>query len=134
MSFKMPLFNRKQENLTNLLLSLLLILLALLCVFLFFRSFQLIRSHRFSAPPISVHHKISMADVNSIDGWMTFHYINIVFRLPENYLLTNLNIKSGNYSNSTLDKYIENNKLDKTIFINQVKQAVGDYLQSNSAR
>jgi hypothetical protein len=65
--------------------------------------------------------------VNLIDTWMTFSYINTIFKLPADYLKTNLNITDMRYPNITLGGYIIKNKLDKNIYLESVKKAVSDY-------
>lgn len=62
-----------------------------------------------------------------IGGWMTFRYVNYVFRLPANYLSTKLNITGSGYPGQTLDQYASDNKLDRTAFVGLVRQAVAAY-------
>ena len=40
---------------------------------------------------------------DEISGWMTFRYINAVFKLPPTYLENSLNIKDKHYPNLSLD-------------------------------
>ncbi len=67
-----------------------------------------------------------------IQSWMTFRYINYVFRLPVNYLSDKLNITDKSYPNITLDKYITTHKADRAAFIESVKQAVAAYYSGGS--
>lgn len=73
------------------------------------------------------HSSLSAKDTNMIDTWMTFGYINMIFKLPPDYLKTNLNISDSHYPNLSLTKYIKSNKLDRNTFLAQVRSVVTDY-------
>lgn len=64
---------------------------------------------------------------DQIQDWMTFSYINYVYRLPEKYLAEKILIRQPNYSNLTLNKYAKQNSLDSGQLLSQVKKAVKDY-------
>ena len=52
------------------------------------------------------HRVLTINDVNRIQNWMTFDYINKVFKLPSDYLKNNLNISDSTLSQScTLSIY-----------------------------
>ena len=65
-----------------------------------------------------------------IAGWMTFRYVNYVFRLPASYLSTKLNIGNSGYPNITLDQYSKSNKLNQAAFVESVKQALTAYISA----
>lgn len=67
-------------------------------------------------------------DIEYIDTWMTFQYINFVFNIPEAHLKHILKIEDPRYPNMTLGKYIKNKKLDKTKFIDEIKKIVREYM------
>lgn len=92
--------------------------------------FNLISSYRnnISAILAKNHAPLSAENVNLIDTWMTFNYINIIFKLPADYLKTNLNILDKRYPNVSLNGFIKNNKLNKATFLESVRQAVSLYL------
>ena len=73
------------------------------------------------------HAPLTSTNINLIDTWMTFSYINLIFKLPSNYFKDNLNILDKRYPNISLRGYIKNNKLDRTTFINNVKNTVEKY-------
>lgn len=75
----------------------------------------------------------TVSDVNYIQPWMTFHYINTIFSMPENYLKDSLKITDTRYPNLTLSKYIKNNKFDQQTYITELKQAVRDFIARNPA-
>ena len=121
-----------------------LILLALGIAILFF-SFLLVRNIRAvnRSGMISQHRSlnelllgrqknqtISVSDVNYIDYWMTFKYINTIFKLPENYLKDRLSILSDRYPNVSLGKYASTNKIDRALFVSEVKKTVNSYLET----
>jgi hypothetical protein len=64
---------------------------------------------------------------SQIQSWMTFRYINYVFRLPENYLSKTLNISDTYYPNLVISTYAGSHKLNNAAFLANVKQAVIAY-------
>lgn len=75
---------------------------------------------------------ISASDADYIDSWMTFRYINFIFNLPENYLKDKFGIEDKQYPNLTLNRYAKRNNKDKTLFIEEARQAVGDYIKGKT--
>jgi len=67
------------------------------------------------------------ADVNYIDSWMTFKYLNTIFNLPENYLKDSLNISDKRYPNIPLGKYASANKINGQAFMAEVKKIIKAY-------
>jgi hypothetical protein len=92
--------------------------------------FNLITSYktRIQAIISKNHTPLTIENTSLIDTWMTFRYINLIFKLPPDYLKGNLNISDKRYPNISLGGYIKNNKLDKTTFLDNVRKAVADYL------
>ena len=70
----------------------------------------------------------SARDIEYIDTWMTFQYINFVFDIRENYLKDMLHIEDVHYPNLSIERYIRNQKLDKAIFIEEIKKQVLEYM------
>ncbi|MDD2565782.1 MAG: hypothetical protein PHZ26_04400 [Candidatus Gracilibacteria bacterium] len=85
-------------------------------------------------PLSNFNHKTSINDVNFIESWMTFKYINVIFKIPEEYLKTKLYIVDKKYPNIPLGKYARNSKIENTIFLNQVKELVLEYIKLNPTR
>ena len=73
------------------------------------------------------HSSLSVENVDMIDTWMTFDYINMIFKLPPEYLKNSLDIVDSHYPNLSLNKYLKNQKIDKSIFLNNVKSSVVNY-------
>ena len=63
-----------------------------------------------------------------IQSWMTFNYINKVFKLPTNYLKNTLNISDSRYPNIPLEDYAEKAKIKTADFTTKVQDAVHSYL------
>lgn len=67
-------------------------------------------------------------DVVFVQGWMTFDYVNQLFRIPSDYLEDKLSIADPHYPHITISGYARRNKLDAGIFLAGVDQAIVDYL------
>lgn len=70
----------------------------------------------------------SVRDIEYIDTWMTFQYINFVFDIREDYLKEALYIEDTHYPNLSIGRYIKNQKLDSAVFIKEVKERVFEYM------
>lgn len=62
-----------------------------------------------------------------IQGWMTFEYINFVFKLPPDYLRQELSIESDQYPKTTLKKYASKAGVKASLLIENVQEAVRQY-------
>ncbi len=127
-------FKEKKKLVSTSLLVLVFIGLLLLFGFLLFRSFLLVRHSNLSVRSGALHHQVLVTDPNYIEGWMTFRYINTIFKLPENYLPHYLQVTIARYPNLTLDSYSKSYHLDKLVFTEKIRQAVRDYIQTQSSK
>ncbi len=59
-----------------------------------------------------------------IEPWMTFAYINTVFKLPETYLQQTLGIADIRYPNTSIQRLIRKNNLNGIEFMTRLRQAV----------
>ena len=110
----------------------LFLVLIFLC-YLLLRQYKYLRTER-----VSLHEALidslyqravpSEQDIDSVMPWMTFQYINVVFRLPSNYLKDTLHISNSKYPNMSISKYAKASKLDTSSFIVLLKQSVSSYL------
>ncbi len=75
---------------------------------------------------------LNAADVIYIEPWMTFNYINISFKLPNNYLKNALHISNPKYPNIVIVKYAKSIGKTGTIFTNTVRAAVRQYFSSKT--
>lgn len=76
----------------------------------------------------------TVADIEYIDTWMTFQYINFIFNIPEPYLRDILHITDARYPNMTLGRYVKNKNLDKTKFIEDMKKIVKEYVNRHPVK
>ncbi|MEI6378218.1 MAG: hypothetical protein WCO55_01025 [Candidatus Falkowbacteria bacterium] len=74
--------------------------------------------------------QITTEDVDKIASWMTFSYVNTIFRLPNDYLKNSLQINDKRYPNLTISRWIRGNRLDAAQSVKQIKQTVANYLRS----
>ena len=71
-----------------------------------------------------------LSNPDQIQSWMTFSYINHIFRLPSDYLSTSLTIQESRYPNLTISRYAKTKNLNDLDFLKQVQGSVNQYLQS----
>ena len=64
---------------------------------------------------------------SEIQPWMTFGYIDFVFRLPPGYLENALHISAKQYPNIQIAHYARMNHLVLTQFLSGIQQAVAQY-------
>lgn len=62
-----------------------------------------------------------------IEGWMTFAYINTVFKLPTDYLKNSLGIIDERYPNISVSRYVRSHIISNIPFLVQLKDAVSNY-------
>ena len=67
-------------------------------------------------------------DPNAIAVWMTFDYLNTVFKLPPSYLKTALNITDPRYPRLTIRRFAGDQKTNAVIALTAVKAAVQAFL------
>ncbi len=67
-------------------------------------------------------------DVQLIQGWMTFDYVNKIFGLPSNELEMSLNITDVSYPRETLARYAERHRVNTAAFVDEVQNAVRGFL------
>lgn len=76
-------------------------------------------------------HKKPISDVEYIENWMTFKYINSIFNVPENYIKDKLNINDKRYPNIPLWRYFKSNDIDSIVWLKQIKIILREYLVLN---
>ena len=70
----------------------------------------------------------SITEVDHIQEWMTFNYVNKVFDLPPDYLKTQLNVTSTKYPATTIRSAHGRDKETGEIYLEKVKRSVREYL------
>ena len=66
-------------------------------------------------------------NINNIKTWMTFDYLNIVFKLDPSYFQKVLNINDPRYPNIRIDRYAKNHKLNPYLLLNNIQQSIISY-------
>ena len=74
------------------------------------------------------HRTLNVHDINTIKPWMTFDYINKVFKLPSDYLKSALSISNPGYPNISLGSYAKGKNINETDFVTKVQEALHNYL------
>lgn len=88
-------------------------------------SANIIRFTRLSHYTLHLHrHTTTISDVNNIRDWMTFSYLNKIFKIPDNYLKSQLNISDSGYPNITISRAAKSQNVQTGVFLEKVKEAV----------
>jgi hypothetical protein len=66
-------------------------------------------------------------DIEKIQGWMTFEYLNRSFNLPTDYLQKDIEVTSSSYPNVTLIKEATLRGQDLAVFLGDVKKSIKKY-------
>lgn len=59
--------------------------------------------------------------------WMTFEYVNAVFRLPSDYLRSKLGIDDERYPRMDIRSYVERSRQDLKDFVARIRTAIAEY-------
>lgn len=70
------------------------------------------------------------ADVADIRTWMTFNYVNVVFKLPPTYLQQQLGITNRYYPNIRIDTYAKYTHMNPKTLLVAVQSAISTYQTS----
>lgn len=127
---------KKRENLRKIFLAIILIL----CIFefIFIKNEKKEVFNKFQNYPKSkndfkkIRENKPITNTNQIESWMTFSYINFIFKLPNNYLKNNLNINDTKYPNTSIQRYIKINNLNTGEFIFKLKSLIDSYSNPNT--
>lgn len=92
-------------------------------------SISKLEGHRFGwgSKGHHLHQKLGVNDVQNIQGWMTFDYINYVFNLPPQYLEQKLSLSDQKYPNISINHYAEAHNMTAVLFLQNVKGALNSY-------
>jgi hypothetical protein len=66
-------------------------------------------------------------NVSIIEPWMTFNYLNIVFKLPPHYLENSLSITESRYPNIRIDYYARRHTINQQMFLQMIRQNITNY-------
>ena len=73
-----------------------------------------------------IHNQIYTPD--AIETWMTFSYINYIFKLPPTYLSESLGIQDARYPNIEIRRYTQANKLDSANFLMSIRNSIAQFI------
>lgn len=59
-----------------------------------------------------------------IETWMTFDYVNVVYKIPSTYLSNTLGISDSRYPNLRIDAYAKARGIDPNALAGQIRQAI----------
>ncbi len=82
----------------------------------------------------SRHGHMTTADVDLIQTWMTFDYLNAVFMLPPDYLRESLHITDARYPFLTLTKFARGAGVDQNTVLARTQDEVRQWLASTTPR
>lgn len=88
------------------------------------KSGQLSIEYTINGKPTKRYHPIN---INNIKPWMTFNYLNVVFKLPPDYLKNTLNITDIRYPNISINTYIRHHNLSPQVFLYEIEKAITNY-------
>lgn len=77
--------------------------------------------HRFKDKSTFVNKRIA---IDNIKPWMTFNYLNVIFKLNPIYLKNSLNITDSRYPNIRIDQYTRKNNLNPFSYIEKIKSVI----------
>ncbi len=82
---------------------------------------------------ISIYHPkpVLVADISS---WMTFDYINKIFKLPETLLKDTLQINDKRYPLLTIRQYTRETNTNTGLLVQNIQKAVETYLASSKTK
>jgi hypothetical protein len=69
----------------------------------------------------------NITNVNNIKTWMTFDYINFIFKLDPIYLKNTLMITDSRYPNIRIDHYTRGHNQNLLIFLQNIQLAITNY-------
>ena len=99
-------------------------LIALILIIQSLGSFYALRKTGWRAHMLQQPRTVTTED---IQGWMTFEYLNVVFKLPPEYLRETLGIENAKYPRITLRRYAEQSKLSLPTLIQDIQEAIAGY-------
>jgi hypothetical protein len=70
---------------------------------------------------------LTKPDVASISDWMTFDYLNLVFKLPPTYLKDYLGVTDARYPRLSIRRYAATRQLSPSIAVQGVQAAIRNF-------
>ena len=73
-----------------------------------------------------MHKPEHIATPDEVQPWMTFSYINFIFKIPDSYLQSRLGITDSKYPRIQIQKYARAHSLDVGVLLGTIKQLLVD--------
>ncbi|MFA6386170.1 MAG: hypothetical protein WCW04_00135 [Candidatus Paceibacterota bacterium] len=74
--------------------------------------------------PTRLHRPITISDIRV---WMTFDYVNVIFKLDPLYLKNTLVITDSKYPNISIEAYARHNRINSQVLLHNIEQAIINY-------
>lgn len=113
----------KRRKIVNTLI-IVLSLIFLLALVSFVRDFLFLNKQGFLEPSGRHHENFQVQDV---ERWMTFAFLNRIFGLPPEYLKEELEITNKHYPNLTIKSWAKEKNVDPREMTEQVKKFIEDF-------
>ena len=127
------MLSKEQSTLKLKIIFVILILVLVSLFVLLIQQYKNIQSLNYTNPrqflnrPFNKPKPLNITDVNSIQSWMTFDYINHVFLLPPEYLRTVLLITNNRYPKITIIQYSKDIKSTQNDTLIKVQNAIKNF-------
>ena len=125
---KLNIENKEKVFRKNIIVFFVLVCLLILSSVYFIHSLEL----SYNSGELKIHHKnqeILSNEVASIHTWMTFDYVNVVFKLPPDYLKDRLSIIDPRYPNIRIDRYAMKQGESKQQLLYTIQQLVNQNIK-----
>ena len=127
----MKKFYSKQKTVIKVLINITLVILCFIAFFLFISTFKYISKegdlkieHRLKDRSPFINRNLA---INNIKPWMTFNYLNVIFKIDPLYLKNFLNINDSKYPNIRIDQYARKNNISIPYYVETIKTAIINY-------
>ena len=77
--------------------------------------------------PTRLHRPITISDIRI---WMTFDYLNVIFKLDPLYLKNTLIITDSKYPNISIEAYARHNRINPQVLLHNIGQIIINYPNS----
>lgn len=77
-------------------------------------------------------HWVYSVEPATVEGWMTFNYLNETFALPTSYLQDTLQIEDPRYPYISITQYTKNRNLNAEDFLGRVRTTLHTYMATST--
>ena len=119
--------NKKVLSRKNIIIFSVLFILLILSSIYFITNFRSV----YRSGQLRIHHRNQESlpnKINNIRAWMTFDYLNVVFKLSPDYFKNNLSITDPKYPNIRIDRYAMNQGIKSQELLYKIQQLISKNL------